>query len=131
MIRLCLARLSFGRRIVPGLPVTAVNAVSAQFMSECHGVPATLMTLLIDQALSFLSEDLRPSEGLMAVGHRTILMVVAQTLLLFVLALVAAALFFRVPLPLPPSARTDQIGRPFGQHHHRHIHPRPNDIRKG
>ncbi|NRP74897.1 hypothetical protein ILFOPFJJ_05820 [Ensifer psoraleae] len=41
----------------PGLAVAALIAISAQFLSEHYGAPATLMALLLGMSLSFLSES--------------------------------------------------------------------------
>jgi len=56
--------LSAGRQLLPGLMIAALISASAQFMSEHYGAPAMLMALLIGQALTFLAEDRRFTQGL-------------------------------------------------------------------
>lgn len=41
----------------PGLAVAVLIAISAQFLSEHYGAPATLMALLLGMSLNFLSES--------------------------------------------------------------------------
>ncbi|YCI06024.1 YeiH family protein (plasmid) [Ensifer sp. D2-11] len=42
---------------LPGFAVAVLIAISAQFLSEHYGAPATLMALLLGMSLSFLSES--------------------------------------------------------------------------
>ncbi|SFE38621.1 YeiH family protein [Roseivivax sediminis] len=52
------------RRIAPGLAVSALVAITAQFLSDHYGAPAMLMAILLGIALHFLSEEGRPASGI-------------------------------------------------------------------
>lgn len=45
------------RRYFPGIAVSVLVAMTAQFLSEHYGAPAMLMALLLGLALNFLAED--------------------------------------------------------------------------
>ncbi|RMC36655.1 YeiH family protein [Paracoccus alkanivorans] len=45
------------KRLFPGLAVSVLIAVTAQFLSEHYGAPAMLMALLLGLALNFLAEE--------------------------------------------------------------------------
>lgn len=52
------------RSLVPGVLVSAILAVAAQFLSEHYGAPAMLMALVLGIAFHFLAEDGRCVEGI-------------------------------------------------------------------
>lgn len=59
--------------IFPGFAVSALIAVTAQFLSEHYGAPAMLLALLLGLALNFLAEEgTRTAPGI-AVTSRTVL----------------------------------------------------------
>lgn len=61
------------RAVFPGLAVSVLVAVTAQFLSEHYGAPAMLMALLLGLALNFLAEDgTRTAPGI-AFTTRTVL----------------------------------------------------------
>jgi uncharacterized integral membrane protein (TIGR00698 family) len=55
---------SFVKGTVPGVLVSVVVAVAAQFLSDHYGAPAMLMALLLGLALHFLAEDGRCAKGI-------------------------------------------------------------------
>lgn len=58
--------------LFPGVLISCLIALSAQFVSEHYGAPAMLMALLFGIALNFLSEESRCKSGI-AFSARTIL----------------------------------------------------------
>lgn len=50
--------------ILPGLVISVIVAITAQFISEHYGAPAMLMALLLGIALHFLSEEGKAVEGI-------------------------------------------------------------------
>ncbi len=50
--------------MAPGLLISAVLAIAAQFLSDHYGAPAMLMALLLGMALSFLAEEGRCVPGI-------------------------------------------------------------------
>lgn len=62
------------RSLFPGILISCLIALAAQFVSEHYGAPAMLMALLFGIALNFLSEEGRCKEGI-AFSARTILRV--------------------------------------------------------
>ncbi|MBU2957890.1 putative sulfate exporter family transporter [Paracoccus sp. 1_MG-2023] len=46
-----------GRALLPGIAVSVLVAITAQFLSEHYGAPAMLMALLLGLSLNFLAED--------------------------------------------------------------------------
>lgn len=61
--------------VMPGIAVSILVAITAQFLAEHYGMPAMLMALLIGLALNFLAEpDTRTAAGV-AFSARTILRV--------------------------------------------------------
>lgn len=61
------------RIMFPGFAVSALVAITAQFLSEHYGAPAMLLALLLGLALNFLSEDgTRTAPGI-AMTSRTVL----------------------------------------------------------
>lgn len=60
------------RRLGPGLLVSGLIALAAQFISDHYGAPAMLMALLFGIALNFLSEEPRCTAGI-SFGSRTVL----------------------------------------------------------
>ncbi len=53
-----------GAVLAPGLLISAVLAIAAQFLSDHYGAPAMLMALLLGMALSFLAEEGRCVPGI-------------------------------------------------------------------
>ena len=45
------------KRIFPGMAVSVLAAMTAQFLSDHYGAPAMLMALLLGLALNFLAEE--------------------------------------------------------------------------
>lgn len=58
--------------IAPGLLLTAMVAMAAQFLSDHYGIPVMLMALLLGMPIQFLSEDQRAAPGILF-ASRTIL----------------------------------------------------------
>ncbi|MCV6592053.1 MAG: putative sulfate exporter family transporter [Silicimonas sp.] len=58
--------------LFPGVMISGLIALAAQFVSEHYGAPAMLMALLFGIALNFLSEETRAAPGI-AFAARTIL----------------------------------------------------------
>lgn len=56
--------LAAARRLVPGVLVSGLVAVAAQFLSEHYGAPAMLMAILLGIALNFLAEEGRAAPGI-------------------------------------------------------------------
>ncbi|MEO9515215.1 MAG: putative sulfate exporter family transporter [Paracoccaceae bacterium] len=52
------------RDLFPGVPISGLIALAAQFISEHCGAPAMLMALLFGIALNFLSEEGRCQSGI-------------------------------------------------------------------
>ena len=65
-------RIDFAKRIFPGLLISGLIAISAQFISEHYGAPAMLMALLFGIALNFLSDEPRCADGI-ALSAKTVL----------------------------------------------------------
>lgn len=65
-------RIDFAKLIFPGLLISGLIAISAQFISEHYGAPAMLMALLFGIALNFLSEEPRCANGI-AFSAKTVL----------------------------------------------------------
>jgi uncharacterized integral membrane protein (TIGR00698 family) len=65
-------RIDFAKHIFPGLLISGLIAISAQFISEHYGVPAMLMALLFGIVLNFLSEEPRCTNGI-AFSAKTVL----------------------------------------------------------
>ncbi|WP_085835458.1 YeiH family protein [Aquimixticola soesokkakensis] len=63
-----------GRQIAPGLALSIMVAMAAQFMSDHYGVPVMLMAILLGIAFQFLSENERTAQGI-AFAARTLLRV--------------------------------------------------------
>lgn len=59
--------------LFPGFAVSALIAVSAQFLSDHYGAPAMLLALLLGLALNFLSEEGTRTEPGIALTARTVL----------------------------------------------------------
>jgi uncharacterized integral membrane protein (TIGR00698 family) len=62
------------RAVAPGFAVSAIIAITAQFLAEHYGAPAMLMALLLGIAFHFLAEEGRCVEGV-AVTSKTVLRV--------------------------------------------------------
>ena len=60
------------RMIFPGMLISGLIAISAQFISDHYGAPAMLMALLFGIALNFLSEEGRCAAGI-AFSAKTVL----------------------------------------------------------
>lgn len=60
------------KALLPGLMLTAMVAMAAQFMSDHYGVPVMLMAILLGLPLQFLSEDPRTAKGIFF-ASRTVL----------------------------------------------------------
>lgn len=102
------AMLAAVSRFSPGVLVSAMVAVAAQFVSERYGAPAMLMALLLGIALNFLAEEGRSVQGINLTARTILRMGVAllgirisvdllaalgaQTILLLALAVVATIL---------------------------------------
>ena len=56
----------------PGLAMTAVVAVAAQFLAEHYGAPVMLFALLLGMAVNFLSEDARCKPGIEFVARQVL-----------------------------------------------------------
>ncbi|ASP87644.1 MULTISPECIES: YeiH family protein [Sinorhizobium] len=79
----------------PGFAVAVLIAISAQFLSDHYGAPATLMALLLGMSLSFLSESgTRTAPGIHLTG---------RVVLRFGVALLGARLSLGVLSDLGPS----------------------------
>lgn len=50
--------------LMPGVLITVMVAMAAQFLSEHYGIPVMLMAILIGMPLQFLSEDARTAPGI-------------------------------------------------------------------
>ncbi|MEM1301852.1 MAG: putative sulfate exporter family transporter, partial [Pseudomonadota bacterium] len=50
--------------LFPGILISGLIALAAQFISEHYGAPAMLMALLFGIALNFLSEDGKCATGI-------------------------------------------------------------------
>jgi len=72
MIALLNDRLGVSRSLFPGLLISGLIAIAAQFISDHYGAPAMLMALLFGIALNFLSEEGPCSAGI-AFSARTVL----------------------------------------------------------
>ena len=64
--------LNSARPLWPGLLVSVLVALAAQFVAEHHGAPAMLMALLFGMALSFLG-DTGPSAAGIGFAARSVL----------------------------------------------------------
>lgn len=58
------APLEHGRRLAPGLAVSAVVAVAAAFLAQHYGAPVMLFALLVGMALNFLADEARCAPGI-------------------------------------------------------------------
>ena len=58
--------------LFPGVLISGLIALAAQFISEHYGAPAMLMALLFGIALNFLSEEVRCEAGI-AFSAKTVL----------------------------------------------------------
>lgn len=67
-------RLTWAQRLVPGLLVALLIALSSQFISEHYGAPAMLLALLFGISLNFLADHPDCAEGI-AFGARNVLRV--------------------------------------------------------
>lgn len=56
----------------PGLAMSSVVAVAAQFLAEHYGVPVMLFALLLGMAVNFLSEDARCKPGIEFVARQVL-----------------------------------------------------------
>ena len=56
----------------PGLAISAVVAVAAQFLAEHYGAPVMLFALLLGMAVNFLSEDARCKPGIEFVARQVL-----------------------------------------------------------
>lgn len=83
----------FASKIGPGLLVSVVVALAAQFLSEHYGAPAMLMALLLGLAFHFLAEEGRCVDGIEFA---------AQTILRFGVALLGARISFDLLIGLGP-----------------------------
>lgn len=72
MIALLNDKLGVSRSLFPGLLISGLIALAAQFISDHYGAPAMLMALLFGIALNFLSEEGPCSAGI-AFSARTVL----------------------------------------------------------
>lgn len=63
--------------LAPGLLVSAVLAIAAQFLSDHYGAPAMLLALLLGMALSFLAEEGRCVPGIEFSGRSVLRLGVA------------------------------------------------------
>ena len=57
MIENIFIKLSGLRLIFPGILISGLIALAAQFISDHYGAPAMLMALLFGMSLNFLSND--------------------------------------------------------------------------
>ncbi|MGR3676753.1 MAG: YeiH family protein [Paracoccaceae bacterium] len=64
--------ISYAKSLFPGVLISGLIAIAAQFISEHYGVPAMLMALLFGIALNFLSDETKCASGI-AFSARTIL----------------------------------------------------------
>jgi uncharacterized integral membrane protein (TIGR00698 family) len=55
--------LDGARRIAPGLMITVLVAMAAQFISDHYGAPVMLMAILLGIPLHFLTEDQKTGDG--------------------------------------------------------------------
>lgn len=60
-------------RVLPGLAVAALVAVTAQFLSEHYGAPALLLALMLGLAFGFLAEDGSRTAPGIAMAARSVL----------------------------------------------------------
>ena len=65
------------KTIAPGLLVSLVLAITAQFLSDHYGAPAMLMALLLGIAFHFLAEEGRCVEGIEFTGKKVLRLGVA------------------------------------------------------
>lgn len=56
----------------PGLAISAVVAVAAQFLAEHYGAPVMLFALLLGMAVNFLSDDSRCKPGIEFVARQVL-----------------------------------------------------------
>lgn len=66
--------VEYAKNLFPGVLISGLIAIAAQFISDHYGAPAMLMALLFGIALNFLSEEARCAHGI-TFSARTILRV--------------------------------------------------------
>jgi uncharacterized integral membrane protein (TIGR00698 family) len=83
--------LGYIKSILPGVFISGLIALAAQFISQHYGPPAMLMSLLFGMALNFLSDETRCADGINFS---------AQTILRFGIAILGTKISFQLAIEL-------------------------------